>query len=115
VLFLAAFLLGAAFAAFSNSLALLARRQELVIAVMNFTVLPMTFLSGMIMSRNLMPRWIRGVSRFNPVNWAVTAARDGFEGRAGSEMALCLALLAGFALVCAFLATQSFGRYRRSM
>lgn len=115
VLFLAAFLIGAAFAAFSNALALLARRQELVIAVMNFTVLPMTFLSSMIMSRNLMPQWIRGVSRFNPVNWAVTAARDGFEGRAGSEMALCLALLAGFALVCAFLATRSFGRYRRSM
>jgi ABC-2 type transport system permease protein len=115
VLFLAAFLLGAAFASFSNALALLARRQELVIAVMNFVVLPMTFLSSMIMSRNLMPGWIRGVSRFNPVNWAVTAARDGFEGRAGSEMAVCLALLAGFALVCAFLATRSFGRYRRAM
>jgi len=115
VLFFAAFLLGAAFASFSNALALLARRQELVIAVMNFIVLPMTFLSSMIMSRNLMPGWIRGVSRFNPVNWAVTAARDGFEGRAGSEMAFCLALLAGFALVCALLATRSFGRYRRSM
>jgi ABC-2 type transport system permease protein len=48
-------LLGAAFASFSNALALLARRQELVIAVMNFVVLPMTFLSSMIMSRNLMP------------------------------------------------------------
>jgi ABC-2 type transport system permease protein len=115
VLFLAAFLLGAAFASFSNALALLARRQELVIAVMNFIVLPMTFLSSMIMSRNLMPGWIRGVSRFNPVNWAVTAARDGFEGRAASEAAVCLALLAGFALVCAFLATRSFGRYRRAM
>jgi ABC-2 type transport system permease protein len=114
VLFTAS-LLGAAFSSFSNGLALLARRQELVIAVMNFTVLPMTFLSSMIMSRNLMPQWIRGVSRFNPVNWAVTAARDGFEGRSSSEMWLCLALLAGFALVCAFLATRAFERYRRAM
>lgn len=113
--FLAAALLGAAFAAFSNALALLARRQELVIAVMNFTVLPMTFLSSMIMSRNLMPQWIRGVSRFNPVNWAVTAARDGFEGRAPGELVLSLALLAGFALICAVLATRAFGRYRRAM
>src|SRR6195952_5310127 len=80
IVFLAAALLGAAFAAFSNALALAARRQELVIAVMNFVVLPSTFLSSMIMSRNLMPAWIRGISRFNPVNWAVTAARDGFEG-----------------------------------
>lgn len=113
--FLSAALLGAAFAAFSNALALMARKQELVIAVMNFVVLPSTFLSSMIMSRNLMPGWIRGVSRFNPVNWAVTAARDGFEGRAGSEMLLCLALLAGFALACGFLATRAFNRYRRAM
>jgi ABC-2 type transport system permease protein len=113
--FLAAALLGAAFAAFSNALALLARRQELVIAAMNFVVLPMTFLSSMIMSRNLMPQWIRGVSRFNPVNWAVTAARDGFEGRAPGELFLSLALLAGFALICAALATRAFGRYRRAM
>ncbi|HEX3552280.1 MAG TPA: ABC transporter permease [Thermoanaerobaculia bacterium] len=113
--FLSASLLGAAFAGFSNALALIARRQELVIAAMNFVVLPSTFLSSMIMSRNLMPGWIRGVSRFNPVNWAVTAARDGFEGRAPSEMLLCLALLAAFALICGFLATRSFGRYRKAM
>ena len=113
--FLSASLLGAAFAGFSNALALIARRQELVIAAMNFVVLPSTFLSSMIMSRNLMPGWIRGVSRFNPVNWAVTAARDGFEGRAPSEMMLCLSLLAAFALICGFLATRSFGRYRKAM
>ncbi len=113
--FLAAALLGAAFAAFSNALALAARKQELVIAVMNFVVLPTTFLSSMIMSRNLMPGWIRTVSRFNPVNWAVTAARDGFEGRSAAEVALCLGLLAAFALLCAGLATRSFSRYRKAM
>lgn len=113
--FLAAGLLGAAFAAFSNALALAARKQELVIAAMNFVVLPSTFLSSMIMSRNLMPGWIQGVSRFNPVNWAVTAARDGFEGIAPGEIALSLGLLAGFVLVCAALATRSFGRYRKAM
>jgi ABC-2 type transport system permease protein len=113
--FLAAALLGAAFAAFSNALALAARKQELVIAVMNFVVLPTTFLSSMIMSRNLMPGWIRTVSRFNPVNWAVTAARDGFEGRSAAEVALCLGLLAAFALLCAALATRSFSRYRKAM
>jgi ABC-2 type transport system permease protein len=115
VVLLAASLLGAAFAAFSNALALLARRQELVIAVMNFVVLPMTFLSSMIMSRNLMPGWIKSASRFNPVNWAVTAARDGFEGRNPGELVICLGLLAGFALVCAVLSTGAFGRYRRAL
>jgi len=113
--FLAAALLGAAFASFSNALALLARRQELVIAVMNFVVLPTTFLSSMIMSRDLMPQWIRGVSRFNPVNWAVTAARDGFQGEASSDILTYLALLAAFALICGVLATLSFSRYRKAM
>jgi ABC-2 type transport system permease protein len=115
IVFLAAALLGAAFAAFSNALALAARKQELVIAVMNFVVLPTTFLSSMIMSRNLMPPWIRAASRFNPVNWAVIAARDGFQGTAPSETALCLGLLAAFALVCGVVATLSFNRYRRAM
>jgi ABC-2 type transport system permease protein len=67
------------------------------------------------MSVHLMPGWIRGAARFNPVNWAVVAARDGFEGRAWDELALRLGLLAVFALACAVLATSAFGRYRRSM
>ncbi|HEY0781232.1 MAG TPA: ABC transporter permease [Thermoanaerobaculia bacterium] len=111
---LAAALLGAAFAGFSNALALVARKQEMVIAVMNFVVLPMTFLSSMLMSGNLMPGWIRGASRFNPVHWAVTAARDGFEGRT-DDLALSFGLLVAFALLCLVLATRSFERYRRSM
>jgi ABC-2 type transport system permease protein len=114
-LLLAAGLLGAAFAAFSNALALLARRQELIIATMNFIVLPTTFLSTMMMSASLMPGWIQGAARFNPVNWAVVAARDGFEGRAWAELGLRLGLLALFALLCAGFATRAFGRYRRSL
>ena len=96
-------------------LALLTRRQELVIAAMNFMVLPMTFLSSMIMSQNLMPTWIRVVARVNPVNWAVIAARQGFEGQSMTELATSLALLASFTLVCAIFATQAFHRYQRAM
>jgi ABC-2 type transport system permease protein len=104
-------LLGAAFASFSNALALLARRQELVIAAMNFVVLPATFLSSMMMSGNLMPRWIHAVSLWNPVNWAVTAARAGFEGQ-WQLLPRNLGLLAAFAVAVAWLATLSFRRYR---
>jgi ABC-2 type transport system permease protein len=106
-------LLGAAFASFSNSLALLTRRQELVIAAMNFVVLPSTFLSSMMMSGNLMPRWIHSVSLWNPVNWAVTAARASFEGQ-WQLLPRNLGLLAAFTLAVAWLATLSFARYRRA-
>ncbi len=106
-------LLGAAFGAVSNALALLTRRQELVIAVMNFIVLPSTFLSSMMMSGNLMPGWIRSAAMFNPVNWAVVAARGSFEGN-WALLPRNLGLLAAFALVAAWLATRSFDRYRRA-
>ncbi len=112
---LAASLLAAAFASTSCGMALITRRQEMVIAAMNFIVLPMTFLSSMIMTHGLMPAWIRTVARFNPVDWAVTIARHGFEGRLTGEAALCLALLAGFTLVCAAFASRAFGRYQRVM
>ncbi|HEV3460394.1 MAG TPA: ABC transporter permease [Thermoanaerobaculia bacterium] len=106
-------LLGAAFAAFSNALALLTRRQELVIAAMNFVVLPSTFLSSMMMSANLMPSWIRAAALFNPVNWAVVAARAGFEGN-WQLLPRHLGLLAAFTLAAAWLAGLSFERYRRA-
>ena len=110
---LAAALLGAAFGAFSNAVALLTRRQELVIATMNFIVLPATFLSTMMMSGNLVPPWIRTAALFNPVNWAVVAARGGFEGR-WHLLPRNLGLLAAFAVAAAWLATASFARYRRA-
>jgi ABC-2 type transport system permease protein len=109
----AAALLGAAFASFSNALALLTRRQELVLMVMNFVVLPATFLSSMMMSGNLMPGWIRSAALWNPVNWAVVAARGSFEGN-WQQLPRNLGLLAVFALGAAWLATASFGRYRRA-
>jgi ABC-2 type transport system permease protein len=114
LLLLSAALLGAAFAAFSSALALLARKAELVIAVMNFVVLPMTFLSTMLRSGDQIPPWIRMVSRFNPVDWAVALARGGFQGN-WDNLLPNLPLLAAFALLCSALATRAFGRYRRSL
>jgi ABC-2 type transport system permease protein len=110
---LTAALLGASFASFSNSLALLARRQEMVIAAMNFVAMPAIFLSSMMMSGNLMPGWIHAVSLWNPVNWAVTAARASFEG-SWQLLPHNLGLLAAFTLGVAWLATLSFNRYRRA-
>ena len=54
VLFLAA-LLGMGFAAFSNGLALLLRRQETVMAVVNLLTMPLMFLSTMMMPASLLP------------------------------------------------------------
>ena len=112
---LAASLLAAAFAATSCGLALIIRRQEMVVAAMNFIVLPTTFLSSMIMTHTLMPAWIRAVTRFNPVDWAVTAARHGFEGRLDSDLAVSLGLLIVSTLICGAFASRAFDRYQRAL
>jgi len=112
---LAASFLGAAVAALSSGLALWMRRQETVIAVINFLLLPMMFLSSMLMASNLLPGWVRAIARLNPVNWAVAAARGAYEGNA---LATTLPPLVGiwlFATACIALATLAFRNYRKSI
>src|ERR687886_2749120 len=38
--------------------------------------LPLMFMSAILIARPLMPHWMRIVSRFNPVDWGVRAARE---------------------------------------
>jgi ABC-2 type transport system permease protein len=107
-------LLGAGFAGLSNALTLVLRRQEAIIAVTNFLILPLIFTSTLLRASTQIPGWIRSVSRFNPVNWAVFTARGGFEGD-WHGVAAQVALLAAFVLACALLATRAFGRYQSTL
>jgi ABC-2 type transport system permease protein len=107
-------LLGAGFSALSNGVALLTRREETLIAIVNFFGLPLTFLSSAFMASELMPGWIRAVGRANPVNWAVDGARDAMLGLDWPQVAMRALYLAAFVLVCGLFATQAFGLYRRT-
>jgi ABC-2 type transport system permease protein len=113
-LFFAAALLGSSFSAISHGLALLTRRQRTLISVVNFISLPLTFLSSMMMSHNLMPRWIRNLALFNPVDWAVTAGRAAFEGYSWPDILNPLGLLTIFSLSAWVFAMQSLKVYQRS-
>ncbi len=116
VLIVVSVLLGAALGALSNGLALLARREETLIAAVNFIVLPLTFLSATFMQENLIPVWIREVARFNPVNWAVQAGRSALS--ASPDWGLILSrggYLLVLTLLCAWFATRAFRSYQRSL
>lgn len=113
ILLLAA-LLGAGVSALSNGLALLTRRHETLIAVVNFFGMPLTFLSTAFMAAELMPGWIRGIAQANPVNWAINAARDAMLGQNWAAVWSYSALLILFVLVALYLATQAFQIYRRA-
>jgi ABC-2 type transport system permease protein len=116
VLIAVAVILGMSFGALSAGLALLARREETLIAVMQFLLLPLTFLSSAFMQQNLIPRWMQHVADFNPVNWAVIAGRAAVSthpdwGLVASRAGFLVALL----LVCLAFATRAFRTYQRSV
>jgi ABC-2 type transport system permease protein len=108
-------LLAIALASLSKGLALLLRNQEAVLGITNFILLPMVFLSSMILSRELMPHWIQVASAFNPVDWAVRIARASFEGSGWPVYGRELLQLTAFAAVGYLLALGSLGKYQKSI
>ena len=79
-------------------------------------MLPLTFLSSTFLAANLMPKWIRHVADFNPVNWAVVAGRAATSshtdwGLVASRAGFLVALLALFLVF----ATRAFQSYQRSV
>jgi ABC-2 type transport system permease protein len=116
VLIALASLLAAGVGALSTALALVARREETVIAVMNFVMLPLTFLSTTFMQKNLIPHWIRSLAAVNPVNWAVEAGRASvLSGTDWGMVMTRLGLLAGLWALCVVVATRAFSMYQRSV
>ena len=115
VLVAAAVLLALAFAALSDAVALLVRQQEALIGVSQFLVMPLTFLSSVLLAPGLMPGWVADVARFNPAEWAARAARAALAdspdwGVVGRDLGWLLLL----ALVAGWLATRAFRAYQRS-
>ena len=109
-------MLGAVFASLSNAVAVLARQRETVIGAVTFVQLPLTFLSAALMQGSLLPSWIRSVAKFNPVDWAVVAARSAAMQKINwGVVASRIGLLAALLLVAAALTARAFAGYQRSL
>jgi ABC-2 type transport system permease protein len=115
-LVLIAVLIGAAFTGLSIGLALLARREETLIAAVQFFALPLTFLSTAFMQKDLMPGWMQQVADLNPVNWAIEAGRAAALGEHGFGFVASRAgFLAAFAVACSLFAVRAFRAYQASV
>ena len=89
---------------------------EALIGISQFIVLPLQFLSSALIALAVAPAWLRGVARYNPVDWAVVASRQALSAATDwSTVLVRLALLATLALVMAGLATRAFRSYQRSL
>lgn len=116
VLILCGILLGAAFGSLSNGLGLLVRREETVIAAVQFILLPLSFLSATFLQIDLAPGWIQAAAKYNPVNWAVQAGRDAIGANTDWSNVLAHAgYLMAFSLVALWLSLAAFRAYRRSV
>lgn len=116
VMLAVAALIAAIFSSLSNAVGVLARQRETLIGAVTFVQLPLTFLSVSLMQQNLLPGWIQTVARFNPVNWAVVAARSAAMQRPDwGVVAGRVGLLFVLFLLSAWLAERAFAKYQRSL
>jgi ABC-2 type transport system permease protein len=111
-----AVLVNAAFAGFSQGLALLTRRQATMITLANFIGLPLLFLSTTLIAREQMPGWMQTAARFNPVDWGVAASREVvLPDTNWATVGAHLGYLVALCVVTAAFANWSLGVYRRSL
>lgn len=116
VILLAAMLVAGGFAGISHGIALLTRKEATMIAVANFIGLPLMFVSAILIARPLMPGWMQWAARFNPVDWAVRAAREpALPGVDWGVVGAYGAALIGFVLVTGGFATWAFRSYQRTL
>jgi ABC-2 type transport system permease protein len=116
VVLLVAVLVNAAFAGFSQGIALLVRRESTVIALANFITLPLLFLSSTLLAQAQMPHWMRVLSDFNPVNWGVRASRGVvLPGTDWGAVGAHLGYLFALSVVTAAFANWTFRVYKRSL
>lgn len=116
VLVVAAVLLSAGVGAFSNALGMVVRQRESIIGVNTFLLLPLTFLSSAFMAPALMPSWMRHVADFNPLNWALVAARSAMSSDPDwSDVLSRGGALLGLAVVAVWLSTRTFRLYQKAV
>jgi ABC-2 type transport system permease protein len=116
--FLLVALLGMGFAAFSNGLALLLRRQETVMAVVNLFTMPLMFMSTMMMPATynnngiivrILPHWLDVARHYNPVDYCIVGVRDlMLYGYVWSDLWKSLVVLCAFAVVMVAFGTTMF-------
>lgn len=116
VLITVSILIAAAFGCLSIGLALLTRREETLIATVQFLLLPISFISVTFMQKSLMPDWMQAIVNYNPLNWAVEAGRAAVTASPDwGAIAGKSALLVAFLGVCALFAMRAFRTYQRSV
>ncbi|EMF00093.1 ABC transporter permease [Streptomyces mobaraensis NBRC 13819 = DSM 40847] len=116
VLVLASVLLAVVTGAVSNTIGVLARQRESIIALNTFLLLPLTFVSSAFMKPELMPGWMRHAVDYNPVDWALVMSRSALAGDPDWGLVLGRGgLLMAAGAVAVWVSGRTFRAYQRSV
>jgi ABC-2 type transport system permease protein len=112
----ASILIGNVFGALSNTVGMLVRQREAIIGINVFFMLPLTFLSSAFLPATLMPGWMQGIAKCNPLNWAVQAGRGALAAHTDwSAVGIRLGGLLALAVVCVTISVATFRSYQKSV
>lgn len=99
----------------SISTALITQKHESMINVMQFCSMPLMFLSSAFMSQELMPKWIRWISKINPVDWTISLERAVINGYGFLGWMPYATMLLVFMTASVAFCMYSFNLYRHSI
>lgn len=101
--------------ALSCAMALSLRSQGALIGMSQMLILPLIFLSSMLIAPELLPEWIRAVATVNPIDWAAQASREALGATADwLHIGIRVALLVMVWIGASGLASLALRSYRRN-
>jgi ABC-2 type transport system permease protein len=116
VLIVVAVLLGTVFSALSNTVGMLVRQRETIIGLNTLLLMPLTFVSTTFMAEALMPGWMGALTNYNPVNWAVEAAREALAARTDwASVGWPAGALLALAVLMVWVSTRTFRTYQKAV
>jgi ABC-2 type transport system permease protein len=104
-------LIGLLTASLSYTIALAVKSEDAFAPIVFGATLPLLLLSGVLLPLQLAPDWLRTVAGFNPLKYAVDAARAAFNAHL-SDVAVLegFGVMLGLGIVAVLLAARAFGR-----
>jgi ABC-2 type transport system permease protein len=104
-------LIGLGTASVAYAVALRVASEDAYAPIVFTATLPLLLLSGVLLPLSFAPAWLRTLAGFNPLSYAVDAARAVFNSQLGDpSVARGLIIMAVLAVVGVALATRSFSR-----
>src|SRR5262245_12454132 len=95
--------------ALSYGVALLVKSEDALAPLMNTVAQPVLLLSGILLPMSFAPRWLLGVSKWNPFSWAVDGTRALFAGDFGNPRVWqALVITAGLTVLCVIWSARKF-------